>query len=378
MITRRLFLKTSTASLALAGLPISGYTSDLPAGNIVVIILEGGLDGLTAVAPIGDPELERQREVLLSHNPIQLNPFFALHPSLGGYAGMLADGDATIVHATNFPYVKRSHFEGQNVIESGNLVPFSDRTGWLGRALDLAQMPGRALSIDMPLIIRGSTQLDNYYPASLTGSADPDVGLTELLMQGRDTASARSFERVASKYTTPPKFVARDHVSLAKYAGQKLQEPEGPSAAVFRVQEFDTHANQGADDGQHSRQLTELDDIFLGLKAGLGEVWHETVILTVTEFGRTVKVNGTVGTDHGYGSAGLLAGGMLKQGQVITQWPGLGNKDLFEGRDLQATIDYRSVCAACIEKAYGLDHDRIADQVFYDASLPRLTDMIFG
>ena len=136
MLSRRLFLQSSTASLALAGIPISGYTADLPKGNIVVIILEGGMDGLAAVPPIGDPSLIKQRKKLSLNEPISLNPFFGLHPSLGGYAGMLADGDATIVHATSFPYVKRSHFEGQNVMEFGNMVPFADRTGWLGRALD--------------------------------------------------------------------------------------------------------------------------------------------------------------------------------------------------------------------------------------------------
>lgn len=378
MFSRRMFLQTASASLALAGLPISGYTADLPKGNIVVILLEGGLDGLMAVPPIGDLTLEKQRKILLSASPIKLNPFFGLHPSLGGYAGMMADGDASVVHATNFPYVKRSHFEGQNVMESGNLQPFSDRTGWLGRALDLAQMPGRALSMDMPLIIRGGTELDNYYPSSLRGSADPDVGLAELLMQEHGETAAQSFEKISLKYVKPPKFAARDQVSLAKYAGQQLQLPEGPSAAVFRVAEFDTHALQGSDEGKHSRQLAELDDIFLGLKAGLREAWANTVILTLTEFGRTVKVNGTEGTDHGYGSAGLLAGGMLKKGQVIAQWPGLKTKDLFEERDLQTTIDYRSVCAACIEQAYGLDHDVIAERVFYEPGLPRLTHLLFG
>jgi len=377
MISRRFFLQTSSASLALAGIPTSGYTNDLPHGNIVVVILEGGMDGLMAVAPIGDPFLNKQRKTLISNSPIKLNPFFALHPSLGGYAGMMADGDAVVVHATNFPYIKRSHFEGQNVMESGNMMPFSDRTGWLGRALDLAEMPGRALSIDMPLIIRGSKNLDNYYPANLTGAASPDVHIAQLLMKDHNNQSAVSFERLADKYKKPPKFVARDPVTLAKYAGNQLRLPEGPSAAVIKVNEFDTHANQGVDDGKHSRQLSELDDIFLGLKAGLGSAWSNTVILTLTEFGRTVKVNGAAGTDHGYGSAGLLAGGLLRKSQIITKWPGLSNTDLFEKRDLYATIDYRSICAACIEYAYGLDHDKIAKFIFYEPNLERFTDKLF-
>lgn len=378
MISRRLFLQSSTASLALAGIPISGHTKDLPPGNIVVILLEGGMDGLAAVPPIGDPDLHRQRKNLVAARAIRLNPFFGLHPSLGGFGGMLADGDASIVHATSFPYVKRSHFEGQNIMETGNMVPFSDRTGWLGRALDFAGMPGRALSMDMPLLIRGSAELDNYYPASLNGSSDPSPELATLLMQDRDGLAAATFQRVAEKYAGSPDIAARDPVSLAKYAGSKLAKPDGPSAAVIRVREFDTHAMQGSDDGNHARQLTELDDIFLGLKSTLKDAWSTTVILTLTEFGRTVKMNGSVGTDHGWGSAGLLAGGLLSKGQVITQWPGLATRDLFEERDLQATIDYRSVCAACVEAAFGLDHDLVASQVFYDAALPRMTDTLFG
>ena len=200
-------------------------------------------------SPIGDPSLIKQRKKLSLNEPISLNPFFGLHPSLGGYAGMLADGDATIVHATSFPYVKRSHFEGQNIMESGNMVPFADRTGWLGRALDFAGMPGRALSMDMPLIVRGSAELDNYYPANLNGSADPSPILAELLSNDRDGNPAVTFQRVGEKYTNPPKFVARDPVSLAKYAGKQLGLAEGPSAAVLRVREFDTHANQGTDWG---------------------------------------------------------------------------------------------------------------------------------
>ncbi len=378
MLSRRHFIRNSSTTLFLAGIPISGFTQNLPQGNIIVIILEGGMDGLASVPPIGDTDLEKHRKVILAEHPIHLNPFFALHPSLGGFAGMLADGEASIVHATNFPYVKRSHFEGQNIIESGNMQAFADRTGWLGRALDLAKMPGRALSIDMPLIIRGSTDLDNYYPTSLTGAAKPAAQLAEILSQEFQENSAESFKRISEKYSKKLKFAARDPVSLAKYAGQQLSIKEGPSAAVLRVSEFDTHANQGTDEGQHATQLTELDDIILGLKSGLRDAWKQTVILTLTEFGRTVKVNGTAGTDHGYGSVGLLAGGLLKKGQVITQWPGLQKRDLFEGRDLMATIDYRSVCAACIEKAYNLDHDMISESIFYEKNLARMTDMLFA
>ena len=126
-----------------------------------------------------------------------------------------------------------------------------------------------------------------------------------------------------------------------------------------------------------ARQLSVVDDVIAGYRRGLGEAWDDAIILTLTEFGRTVAVNGTRGTDHGYGSVGLLAGGSLSNSGVITDWPGLGKKDQFEKRDLMATIDYRSVCAACIEKSLGLDHDLIAAKVFQQPELPRIFDHLF-
>jgi uncharacterized protein (DUF1501 family) len=150
-------------------------------------------------------------------------------------------------------------------------------------------------------------------------------------------------------------------------------------ASVIKVDQFDTHARQGSEkNGHHGERLVIIDDIIAGLKEGLGEAWNRSIVLTLTEFGRTVAVNGSDGTDHGYGSAGLLAGGAITKSRVISQWPGLGKNEQFEQRDLMATIDYRSVCAACIENALGLDHDLIANKVFFTPKLPRVYDLIFS
>ena len=153
----------------------------------------------------------------------------------------------------------------------------------------------------------------------------------------------------------------------------------GPLSSVIKVDQFDTHASQGADEfGRHGERMKIIDEIMAGYKEGLGDAWDRSIILTLTEFGRTVKENGTWGTDHGWGSAGLLAGGAIKKSRVISQWPGLSERDLFEQRDLMSTIDYRSVCAACIENALGLDHDVIAEKVFFTPGLPRVYDYIFS
>ncbi len=378
-LTRREFLKASGASLFLAGLPMPGYTKDKPPGTISVIVLEGGMDGLTAIPPFGDPNLLKMRKNLVSENYLKLNSFFGLHPSFKYFAGLMAKNNAAVIHATNFPYTLRSHFEGQNLMQGAGLAPFSEKTGWLGRALDLAKTPGRAMSLDMPLILRGSNENDNFYPASILKSGDLITNLIQNISMTHEGDGAENFKKVQQKSTQSNVIVPRDPASLARYAGKVMSQEGGPLASVIKVDQFDTHANQGAEEnGQHGTQLAIIDDIIAGYKDGLGDAWDQSIILTLTEFGRTVSENGTRGSDHGYGSAGLLAGGAITKSNIISQWPGLSKSEQFEQRDLMSTIDYRSVCAACIEKALGLDHDLIAEKVFFTPKLPRLYDYIFS
>jgi uncharacterized protein (DUF1501 family) len=372
-LTRRDFLKFSGASLFLAGLPIPGYTKDKPPGNISVILLEGGMDGLTAVPPYGDPNLMKMREKISPTNFKKVNSFFGLHSSLRNFASLMSSNNASVIHATSFPYVKRSHFEGQNLMQGAGHSPFSEKTGWLGRALDLANVPGNALSLDMPLILRGNDDNDNFYPANIKNSS-VNTSLINLISKAHDNDEAEIFSKLSLKASNAYK-VPRDPVSLAEYAGKEMSKENGPNASVIRIGQFDTHANQV---GAHDEQLKIIDDVFAGYRRGLGDAWDKSIILTLTEFGRTVAVNGTRGTEHGYGTAGLLAGGTISKGRVIAQWPGLSKKDQFEGRDLMATLDYRSVCAACIERSLGLDHDLIASKVFFAPKLPRLYDYLFS
>tara|TARA_B110000503_G_scaffold56580_1_gene90649 strand:- start:158 stop:1315 length:1158 start_codon:yes stop_codon:yes gene_type:complete len=380
-VGRRNLLKVGAASLFLAGMPVAGFAKGKPPGSISVIILEGGMDGLSTMPPIGDTDLMRMRKSISPEGYLPLNDFFGLHPSLKFYSQLMARGHASAVHATAFPYTKRSHFEGQNMIEGGGLSPFSEQTGWLGRALDLAGVAGRSLSLDMPLILRGHHNNDNFYPASIRGSGRPKADLIKMIAMGHQMDAAQIFNKIASKSEENIQ-VPRDPASLAKYAGQAMAQADGPVASVIRVNSFDTHASQveegDPDSGRLAKQLGVVDDVIAGYRRGLGKAWDDAIILTLTEFGRTVAVNGTLGTDHGYGSVGLLAGGTLPSSRVIANWPGLSKKDQFEKRDLMATIDYRSVCAACLEKSLGLDHDLIASQVFQQPDLPRVFEHLFA
>ena len=378
-LTRREFLKASGASLFLAGIPLPGFTQDKPPGTISVILLEGGMDGLTAVPPFGDPNLSKMRRGLTPENYLKLNSFFGLHPSFKYFAGLMAKNNASIVHATNFPYTKRSHFEGQNLMQGGGLNPFSETSGWLGRALDLARTPGRSMSLDMPLVLRGMSDNDNFYPANIRGSSNLMTQLIDSISMSHSREGSEVFKKVSKKSTQKDSIVPRNPASLAKYAGKAMAQENGPLSSVIKVDQFDTHAHQGSDEySRHGKQLTLIDDIIAGYKEGLGDAWDRSIILTLTEFGRTVLENGTQGTEHGYGTAGLLAGGAISKSRVISNWPGLAKNEQFEQRDLMSTIDYRSVCAACIENALGLDHDLIAEKVFFTPKLPRVYNNIFS
>ena len=386
MITRRQFIGSTGGGLFLTAWPELQAEADLASlGNIVVIMLEGGLDGLAAVPPTGDPDLGKRRKHLVPGNLIKLSSLFSLHPALKNYAAMLSGGNAAIVHATSIPYTLRSHFEGQNLMQTGSTVPFSHRSGWLGRAMALVGVPGRALSLGMPLLVRGEGDLDTHYPADIRGATRPNSKVLQLLETHHGGGLSQAFNKLREKDKEQMESSAtsvaarrRDTEGLAYYAGQKLSEPMGPHVAVITVPGFDTHALQGADEGVHPRLLRELDTVFESFRLGLGEAWSKTIILTLTEFGRTVEENGSAGTDHGYGTCGLLAGGLLKQARVVSKWPGLGKSDLFERRDLQSTLDYRSVCAACIGAAFGLDHDVVTERVFGEKTLLNIAPLLFS
>lgn len=379
MINRRCFLKAMPPALALSGYPVHGFTKDAFDGRIIVIMLQGGMDGLLAVPPIGDDDLYKQRKALVAANPLKLNPLFGIHPNFKNFSRMLKSNEASIIHATSFPYTGRSHFEGQNISQIGLKKAFSVDTGWLGRAMDIAKITGRAMSLDAPLLIRGALEFDNYYPASIEETSIPKNDLLELLKNTHDGTAMETFEKLSqSLMQGSDEFRARDPLSLAAKAGDAMRRNDGPRVAVLTIPEFDDHSSIGSTTGHHPDLFTLLDSVFGQLKKSLKETWNNSIVLTTTEFGRTVQENGSEGTDHGYGSVGLLAGGLIKQSSVVANWPGLSNKALFEKRDLYATIDYRSVCAACIEAAFGLDHDLIIDKVFQDKKIKRTFRHVFG
>ena len=382
-ISRRNFLKGTATSLFLAGFNLPVFASPKKK-NLIVIMLRGGMDGLCAVPIIGDKNFEKRRKNILIENTIKLNSDFALHPKLNGFKECWNENTGAIVHATSIPYTARSHFEGQNLMESGGKVPYQEKTGWVGRAMKLANLKGDglALSLPMPLLLRGVPKNNNFYPTDgklpreetleLLKSVYADSSEEELL----DMMNFIKIRKNEQMMGGGSSFDKRNNRNLAMKAAQMLSDPNGPRVAVFEVNGFDTHAAQGGVDGTHTKCLVEMDTIMQNLKIAQ-KAYNNSIILTVTEFGRTIKQNGGNGTEHGYGTAIFLAGGLVKKSQVYTDWPGLKRKELYEGRDLNATIDARSVYASAMSTVFDLDFKRIEKNVFFGDKLQNLSNKLF-
>jgi uncharacterized protein (DUF1501 family) len=384
-ISRRDFLKGTATSLFLAGFNLPALATSSRKKNLVVIMLRGGMDGLCAVPVIGDKNFEKRRKNILIEDTIKLNSDFALHPRLIGFNKCWKENTGSIVHATSIPYKQRSHFEGQNLMESGGRVPYQEKTGWVGRAMKLANLQGDglALSLPMPLLLRGIPKNNNYFPTwgrlprkdtlDLLKSVYADSSEDELL-QMMDFIKKRKDEQMMGGTGGGDR---QKNKNLARQAAKYLRKSDGPRVAVFEVNGFDTHAAQGGVDGTHTECLVEMDEIINNLRDNLQEAYKDTIILTVTEFGRTIKQNGGNGTEHGYGTAIFMAGGLLKKSQVHTDWPGLKRKEMYEGRDLNATIDARSVYASAMSTVFDLDFKRIQKDVFWGEDLQNLSDKLF-
>ena len=378
-ISRRGFLKGSLATLFLAGTGLPVYSSTKAKKNLVVMMLRGGMDALCAVPVVGDKNFEKKRKQLILDDTIKLNSDFSLHPILDNFHDLWKESKGAIVHATNIPYTERSHFDGQNLMESGGKVPYKVKTGWLGRGMKVAglKQEGLALALPMPLILRGVPQNNNYFPTKGKLPTDKVLSLLKDVYKERSEDELIGMLEIIKSRPKERSYAADDLYSLANEAGTLLKKPDGPRVAVFEVGGFDTHAAQGGVHGTHSDCLKEMDLVFGTLKKRLKEEFDNTLIVTLTEFGRTIKQNSGLGTEHGYGSAIFMGGGLLKNNQVYTDWPGLKSKELFQGRDLNSTIDARSVYASAMSTVFDIDFKRVQKEVFWGDKVVNLSDKLF-
>ena len=377
--TRRNFLIGGTTSVFFTGLNLS-----TPVGasighkkNLIVVMLRGGLDGLSAVPAIGDKKFKKYRKNLYgkySKDVFKISEDFGLHPKLEHFNILYGKNEATVVHATSTPYVDRSHFDGQNVMMSGATRPYALKTGWLGRGMVTANIMevGLTLSLPMPLLLRGAENKDNYFPAE--GMIPKDEILEKLISAYRNDDDMKTVMENIRRRPVSHFFGENDTKDLAKHTGRILKDELGPNVAVFDMDGFDTHAGQLYN---NNKNLEEFDNLLITLENNLGDAWKNTLIVTLTEFGRTVKQNGGQGTDHGIGTAILMAGGLIKKGQVYTDWPGLNKKQLYEGRDLAVTTDARAVYNSAMSAVFDYDVKKMASSV-YETQLPDLTSALFS
>lgn len=405
--TRRTLLLGSGALYAWAFLPRAARAEGRDP-RFLAIVLRGGLDGLAVVAPVGDPAWHKLRgdKALTLDGPtpaLPLDNFFALNPAMPNLHRLYHAGQALFVHAVATPYRERSHFDGQDVLESGFAGPGATDTGWLNRAVS-ALAPGEpaaahgrqavAIGPIAPLVIRGPAPVVSWMPPRL-----PPVGddtLMRLLDLYRHTdpvfagvleerigiaaiahAGGMDVKPADGSPAVQTGGIAQVRTYFAEAAGAAakfLARPDGPRVGALAFDGWDTHINEGAVKGRLGDLLGALDGAIAALETNMGEAWRDTVVALVTEFGRTAYINGNDGTDHGTATAALFAGGAMKGGRVVADWPGLMEADLHDKRDLKPTTDLRSLLKGLLRDHLGVGERHLEATVFPDSNAVRPLD----
>jgi len=387
-LTRRSLLGVAGATFASASIPRWASAAGTRDPRLVVVILRGAMDGLSAVAPIGDPNYaDLHRELALrwdgEHPALRLGDFFGLNPAMPNFARLYELRQAAVVHAAATNYRDRSHFDGQDVLESGMPSPGRTDSGWLNRAV--AALPGgerveapQALAVGYvaPLVMRGPAPILGWAPSGMTPPTDDLVARLMNVYAHADPALARALQagvdadRMANKQgmdsLKPGGDIAMQMKKAALGAARLMNAEAGPRIGALAVDGWDTHVAEGGATGRLAQLLGGLDGVFQAFETEMGPRWKDTVIVAITEFGRTAHINGTIGTDHGTATAAFLAGGALAGGRVIADWPGLRAQDLYEARDLKPTTDLRAVLKGVLADHLGLSSDVLARSVFPD------------
>lgn len=366
-IGRRGLLKTGFAGAGISALPSLAFAAAPTERRFVFIIQRGAADGLGTIMPTGDPGFVAARGALAVPGGTKLDGMFTLHPALAETAKLYAGKQALFVHAVASRYRDRSHFDGQNVLETGGTQPYQLKDGWLNRFLAL--LPKReadaiAVSSSIPAALRGKVQVASYAPSALPQASD-DLLMRVSSMYAADPMLHPLWEQaMATRAMTGDLSDAggRNAAATGTLAARLLMGPD-TRIAMIETGGWDTHAGQN---GRLAAQLRGLDAMIAALKTGLGAQWANTLVLVATEFGRTVAVNGTGGTDHGTGSAAMLIGGGVSGGRVLADWPGLSNANLYEGRDLKPTLSLDTLIAGALAQHYALEPSRVRTALFPD------------
>ena len=377
-LDRRSFLGAAAALLAA---PRVLFAQAATERRFVFIIQRGGADGLHTVVPYAETAYAGLRGALAVDpaGALKLDGTFALHPTLAELHRLYAAGQASFFHAVASAYRDRSHFDGQNVLETGGSAPYQVKDGWMNRLLGMLPRAGKeaiAFAPAVPMALRGVVEVASYAPSALP-HANEDLLLRVEQLYARDAqlhalwSSALSARAMAGGMDGGG--IRQNPAALGRMAAAFLARADGPRLAMIETNGWDTHSAQN---GRLPIQLRGIDNLIAGLREGLGAAWAHTVILMATEFGRTVAANGTGGTDHGTGAVAMLLGGAVLGGRVVTDWPGLAPANLLDGRDLKPTLDLEALIAYACAEAFQLEPELTARVLFPSFTrgkpLPRL------
>lgn len=375
---RRIFLRVaaSGAGMLLAG-PRIAFAQVATQRRFVFIIQRGAADGLNTVIPYADPAYAGLRGALAiaPDTALRLDGTFALHPALAETGKLYGAGQALFVHAVASPYRDRSHFDGQNVLETGGNAPYLVKDGWMNRLVALLPTGGKeaiAFAPTVPMALRGPSEVTSYAPSALPQASDDLLGRVQQLYAADPQLHAlwsAAMEARGMAGTEGGNRGRQDAAGLGRMAANFLSQPRGPRLAMIETGGWDTHSAQNP---RLAAQLKNLDSLVAALQAGMGALWSQTVVLVATEFGRTAAANGTGGTDHGTGSAAMLLGGAVQGGRVLADWPGLASGALYEGRDLRPTASLDAVIAQAAGECFGLDPQRVHRGLFAHSAAPRM------
>ena len=387
-LSRRALVAAGSVLFGSAFIPKIAMAAGARDPRLVVIILRGALDGLASVGPVGDPDYVGLHGPLAlqfdsTHPALPLDGFFALNPGMPAFARMYREKTALVVHATATNYRERSHFDGQDVLESGMPGPGFTESGWLNRAVAalprgdrVARLGGLAIGAATPLVMRGNAPVVGWAPEIIPTAGDElarrvldlyehsDPLLANAMRQGLQVDKIAAPDRGGDRRGKGGPGSPAGMRQAAEGAARLIAADDGPRVAALAFDGWDTHAGEGGATGRLMQLLGGLDGAFEAFQTGLGPKWADTAIVAITEFGRTARVNGTAGTDHGTGTVAFLAGGAIKGGRVIADWPGLKETQLFEKRDLAATTDLRAVLKGLLAEQFGLSPAVLGHSVF--------------
>ncbi|AIT06512.1 hypothetical protein MC45_09185 [Sphingomonas taxi] len=365
---RRSFLAAGGLGLLGSFAPRMAFARAATPKRFVFIIQRGAADGLGTIGATGDPAFVGARGDLAADLTAgtKLDAMFALHPAMANAAALYGKGQALFAHAIASPYRDRSHFDGQNVLETGGTGAYQLKDGWMNRLLGVVPTDDAkaiAIAATVPMALRGRREVASYAPSSLPDASDDLLARVTQLYQGDAQLHGLWNEAMQTRQLTGDltRDNGRNAAATGALAARLLAPANGARIATIETGGWDTHAGQR---GRLATQLKGLDAMLGALQTGLGPVWDDTLVLVATEFGRTVAINGTGGTDHGTGTAAMLFGGAVRGGRVLADWPGLASASLYEARDLKPTTPLDAFIGGAVADHFAVEPPRAMAALF--------------